>query len=309
MSKSKVWQIIACNEDYGNIEDAARLQREKGWVSVGWAAAGDLTKLNLDDRKTRARLEKKLRKKYDNASNAANCLKRFKWLSRSNWVILYKNKTQIACVGRVVNGKYKYNTKNSIGNGEGFGYSQPHQLKVKWRKSPINFSVQDLPEKFSNIGVRGTIHEVHGKRKNGKKTDFPIDKLVKELKKIPTQQVHIDEPAIKGYLRMFVGRDVGWLERGLKLTRAEPMTHPGRADFLAEKNNKKVLIEVKTHARAGAIKQLRGYMKGERIAKGILLARSFDENVKDKAKPKNISCFRCAANIKGKWVAMRFTKV
>lgn len=171
-NKPRIWQIVACNEKYGDIEKAARLQREKGWVSVGWAAAGDLTKLDLDDRKTREQLEKKLRKEYDNASNAVNCLKRFKWLSPKDWVILHKNKKRVACVGRVVDGKYKHNTKNLIGNGKGFGYSQPDQVRVEWKKSPINFSVRDFPDKFSNIGVRGTIHEVHGKRRNGKKNVF-----------------------------------------------------------------------------------------------------------------------------------------
>lgn len=273
---------------------AEQLARE-GVIAIGWSEFGDLTNLTYDDLKQKSKKKWK-RTERESASDASQLIAFRDEVNIGDIVFAYKLNNIVALVGEIA-GRYKFNTKNSVGNPKGEIY-YANQRKVKWWDTPRNFDRHFLPRNLSEWVARpGTISI----RK------YDVKKLKKTLQNVPSQEtmtqtleIH-DEDEIKDYMEKHMKE----IERGLTVVKREQSTSEGPMDFLAkDKDGVDTVIEVKMVADDSTVTQLRRYMRSfkqdRRITKlrGVIVAEEFKKRCVDDVRDLsehgiNLALYKC----------------
>lgn len=296
-NEPRIWQIVAYHNN-SEIDVVAELERHLGIVAIGWYVVGNLKGKKLYDKKTIKEIQSKLKQlNWDHWKSAPYQLRRFRdEVKKRDFVILYKKKGVIACVGEVTSDEYIHDKENLIGNKNGYLY--PNQKQVKWFKQ-INFDKSCLPKKFKSIAAGNRLKAIQEVK------SFSAKELRQALRKIPKSKnlmgLPVNEEKAKEHLYLLLGKKFNTLGEKMKLIKAEYAMNSGRdrVDFLAiDENSGKVKIEVKTTADLDALTQLKRYVKhGE---KGILLANEFDDKCKKailQSRKHNIRGFSCKSKL------------
>jgi putative restriction endonuclease len=145
-------RIVAHHEDP---RVAADLFASEGIAAIGWSSLGDLGS------KTRKKIKALIQRQWKTSEQESA---RMTWelltlrdtVKIGDTVFAYVRNNTVALVGEVVRG-YKFSNSNKVGNKSGpVGYA--HQIGVRWRDAPRNFSRFLLPKGLSDwVAGRGTI--------------------------------------------------------------------------------------------------------------------------------------------------------
>ena len=215
-------------------------------------------------------------------------------IGKGDIVLAYTTDNTVAYVGAVIDGKYRYNDKNEVGQSRRFGYG--HQLEIDWWDEPHHFSRKSLPSLLADqLGKRGvwvTPLDLG---------DFGFDKAANLLRNWPlsgSATAQPQEDMVKKGLRSYIVPHLDFLgEPGLRITAAEETDAAGnRPDFVGiDSSSRRVLIECKGSATESACDQLVRY--GERHPKRkrrlLLVAFSFDPGCRAQAKRLGIELVKC----------------
>jgi predicted Mrr-cat superfamily restriction endonuclease len=288
-------QIVKIVTHHTNPEKAAELFSKEGVVAVGWSEFGDLKDLTYDEIKQISK-KKWSRSESEAASDASQLIAFRDNISKGDIVFAYKLNNTVALVGEI-EGKYKYCTKNSVGDLKG-EIRYANQRKVKWLDSPRNFDRHFLPKSLSDFVARqGTISIIQ----------YDRAKLEKALNGVPSHEtvtkaleIH-DEDEIQEYIE----KNIEEIEKGLKLVKREQPTSEGPMDFLAkDEKGFNVIIEVKISSDDSTVTQLRRYIRaykrdtGTAKIRGMIVAENFSKRCIDDVKDLNdyglnIVLYRC----------------
>jgi Holliday junction resolvase-like predicted endonuclease len=254
-------------------EDAARVMLKENVIAVGWPI-GNIKNKNKEW--IRRQLEKNGYSKSEIGHPTSTLIKFRDAIHAHDIVFLYMGHNKIALVGEV-EGKYKFNDKNEVGNAKG-KIKYPHQRLVKWWDSPRNFHRELLPDDLKDkIASRGTLNIFY----------YDIKKLKNRLSKIPSEDIEEkvyeikNEAEIKKDLKKYLH------ELGLEDIKQEFELPGGPIDFFAkDRNGIPVLIEVKITADEDSVGQLLRYIgaykkdKKTTNVKGIIIAKEFTQRCK-----------------------------
>jgi hypothetical protein len=145
-------RIFAHHEDP---KAAADLFASEEVAAIGWSSLGDL------EGKTREEIKGSMKKRWKlseqgSARRTSELLTLRDKVKTGDVVFAYVGDNTVALVGEVVGG-YSFNDQNKVGDKKGpVGYA--HQIRVKWRDAPRNFSRFSLPKDLSEwVKGRGTI--------------------------------------------------------------------------------------------------------------------------------------------------------
>ncbi len=135
-------QLVRIVTHHKDPRTAAHLFASEGVAAIGWSSLGDLRG------KTREDVKNFMKKKwgsseYESARMASELLVLRDKVKKGDVVFAYVGNNTVALVGKVI-GSYSFNDVNKVRDKQGpVGYA--HQIVVKWRDSPRNFSRFSLP--------------------------------------------------------------------------------------------------------------------------------------------------------------------
>jgi hypothetical protein len=245
-------------------EDAAEAWKQDKVCAIGWHGWGDLRKVPKN--------------------KLLGDMKHFLGIRRGDIILAY-TRSNIACVGDVLT-RDSYVERNRVGRPEkegGFGY--PNQCKVNWWSTPTDVLPSQLPgDLATQMGKRGrSVIPL----KLGRRT---LEQVREILRNTPSGSGshNLDEDTIKAGIAKYLRRDLGNLEPGMRILKAEKsISKSERPDFIGvDATERSVVIECKGWADINSLRQLADRYRrwAPTDARLLLVAYRFDDECRKEAK-------------------------